>query len=65
MRGGEAGRSSGELVFPIVFTPEMHFHEFSSAVADMKNSVAVSKNNRNLFLKNRKLEFTVIYTYNI
>ncbi|ODN05342.1 putative aminopeptidase NPEPL1 [Orchesella cincta] len=36
----EAGKVSGELVFPIVYTPEFHFSEFSSAVADMKNSVA-------------------------
>ena len=30
---------SGELTFPIVYTPELHFCEFESAVADMKNSV--------------------------
>ncbi|XP_019869524.2 probable aminopeptidase NPEPL1 [Aethina tumida] len=35
-----AGKSSGDLVFPIPYCPEMHFSEFSSAVADMKNSVA-------------------------
>ena len=37
----QAGRSSGDLVFPLVFCPELHFSEFNSAVADMKNSVAV------------------------
>ena len=36
-----AGLLSGDLTFPIVFAPEFHFSEFSSAVADMKNSVAV------------------------
>ncbi|XP_033626307.1 probable aminopeptidase NPEPL1 [Asterias rubens] len=34
-----AGRNSGDLVFPLVFCPELHFSEFGSAVADMKNSV--------------------------
>lgn len=37
-----AGRSSGDLLHPLPFTPELHFAEFASAVADMKNSVAVS-----------------------
>jgi len=37
-----AGRSSGDLAHPLVYCPEMHFSEFSSAMADMKNSVAVS-----------------------
>lgn len=36
-----AGKRSGDLVFPVPFTPELHFSEFNSAVADMKNSVAV------------------------
>lgn len=26
---------------PLVYCPELHFSEFTSAVADMKNSVAV------------------------
>ena len=30
------------MVFPIVYAPEVHFSEFKSSVADMKNSVAVS-----------------------
>ena len=37
-----AGRESGDLTFPLVYCPEFHFPEFNSAVADMKNSVAVS-----------------------
>lgn len=35
-----AGRASGDLLAPIVYCPELHFSEFSSAVADMKNSVS-------------------------
>lgn len=37
-----AGRSSGDLAHPLVYCPELHFSEFNSAMADMKNSVAVS-----------------------
>lgn len=37
-----AGRSSGDLAHPLVYCPELHFTEFTSAMADMKNSVAVS-----------------------
>lgn len=40
----QAGRMSGDLVFPLVYCPEMHFVEFASAVADMKNSVADRNN---------------------
>jgi probable aminopeptidase NPEPL1 len=40
----EAGLVSGDLVFPIPYCPELHFSEFSSAVADMKNSVADRSN---------------------
>ena len=36
-----AGKVSGDLSFPLVYAPELQFPEFSSAVADMKNSVAV------------------------
>ncbi len=36
-----AGRVSGDLTFPIPYTPELHFKGFNSAVADMKNSVMV------------------------
>ncbi|XP_061432092.1 probable aminopeptidase NPEPL1 [Lethenteron reissneri] len=35
-----AGRRSGDLAHPLVYCPELHFSEFSSSVADMKNSVA-------------------------
>lgn len=38
---GQAGRAAGDMVFPVPFAPELHFSEFSSAIADMKNSVAV------------------------
>lgn len=39
-----AGQTSGDLVFPIPYCPELHFSEFTSAVADMKNSVADRSN---------------------
>jgi len=39
-----AGRMSGDLSFPSVFCPELQFPEFTSAVADMKNSVADRNN---------------------
>ena len=34
------GRISGDCVFPIVYCPELHFQEFNSEIADMKNSVS-------------------------
>lgn len=35
-----AGRASGDLVHPLMYCPELFgTHEFSSAIADMKNSV--------------------------
>lgn len=37
----KSGRKCGDLVHPLVYCPELHFSEFTSAVADMKNSVAV------------------------
>lgn len=37
-----ASKLSGDLLFPIPYCPELQFSEFASAVADMKNSVAVS-----------------------
>ncbi|RUS86109.1 hypothetical protein EGW08_006129, partial [Elysia chlorotica] len=40
----KVGRSCGDLVHPVPFSPEMHSSEFSSAVADMKNSVADRSN---------------------
>ncbi|XP_037535571.1 probable aminopeptidase NPEPL1 [Nematolebias whitei] len=39
-----AGRSSGDLAHPLVYCPELHFSEFNSAIADMKNSVADREN---------------------
>ncbi|XP_068624954.1 probable aminopeptidase NPEPL1 [Battus philenor] len=39
-----AGLRSGELAHAVPFAPELHFPEFSSAVADMKNSVADRNN---------------------
>lgn len=39
-----AGQISGDLLFPIPYCPELHFSEFTSAVADMKNSVADRSN---------------------
>jgi len=39
-----AGLISGDLTFPIVYCPELHFSEFASALADMKNSVADRSN---------------------
>merc|ERR1711962_1446213 len=39
-----AGIMSGDLSFPAVYCPEMQFPEFTSAVADMKNSVADRNN---------------------
>ena len=38
----EAGRTSGDLTFPLPYSPELHFGEFKSVVADMKNAIAVS-----------------------
>jgi len=40
----EAGKVSGDLCHPIPFSPELHFSEFSSAVADMQNSVSDRSN---------------------
>ncbi len=34
-----AGRSSGDLVFPLLYCPELLLKEFASEVADLKNSV--------------------------
>ncbi|XP_053560861.1 probable aminopeptidase NPEPL1 [Bombina bombina] len=40
----KAGKKCGDLVHPLVYCPELHFNEFSSALADMKNSVADREN---------------------
>lgn len=47
MRCIEAGRASGDLLAPLVYCPELHFSEYTSAVADMKNSVSVCKRSNN------------------
>ncbi|XP_060807419.1 probable aminopeptidase NPEPL1 isoform X1 [Amyelois transitella] len=39
-----AGLRSGDLAHALPFAPELHFSEFSSACADMKNSVADRNN---------------------
>ncbi|KAL4708947.1 hypothetical protein ACJJTC_014975 [Scirpophaga incertulas] len=39
-----AGLISGDLTHPLPFAPELHFTEFTSVVADMKNSVADRNN---------------------
>ncbi|XP_030371693.1 probable aminopeptidase NPEPL1 [Scaptodrosophila lebanonensis] len=40
----QAGRKSGDLLAPIIYCPELHFSEFASAIADMKNSVSDRQN---------------------
>ncbi|GBO18312.1 putative aminopeptidase NPEPL1, partial [Araneus ventricosus] len=35
-----AGKLSGDLIHPMPFVPELHFCEFNSSHADMKNSVS-------------------------
>ena len=40
----DAGRASGDLCFPILYCPEFHNPEFSSKVADYRNSVANRSN---------------------
>jgi probable aminopeptidase NPEPL1 len=39
----ETGKNCGDLCYPIIYAPELHFNEFKSEIADMKNSVAVRK----------------------
>lgn len=39
----QSGLESGDLAFPIPYCPELYFNEYTSDVADMKNSVAVSE----------------------
>lgn len=38
------GRRSGDLVFPVLYCPELHSAEFASQVADQRNSVANRSN---------------------
>ncbi|XP_059832369.1 probable aminopeptidase NPEPL1 [Hypanus sabinus] len=40
----KAGQNSGDLVHPLVYCPELHFSEFTSTVADMKNFVSGQAN---------------------
>jgi len=40
----KAGQRSGDLVHPLPYCPELHFSEFASSMADMKNSVADRSN---------------------
>ncbi|XP_045192143.2 probable aminopeptidase NPEPL1 isoform X2 [Mercenaria mercenaria] len=40
----KAGQNCGDLVHPVPYSPELHFPEFNSSVADMKNSVADRSN---------------------
>lgn len=56
-----AGRSSGDLAHPLVYCPELHFSEFTSAIADMKNSVAVRLQKIDLFTITQ--EETVIHWF--
>ncbi|KAL5014163.1 hypothetical protein ScPMuIL_008433, partial [Solemya velum] len=42
--GVKAGQSSGDLVHPMLYCPELHFNEFASTLADIKNSVADRSN---------------------
>ena len=39
-----AGKSTGNLCFPVLYAPEFTRGEFHSAVADMKNSVKARNN---------------------
>ncbi|KAM3955497.1 putative aminopeptidase NPEPL1 granny smith protein [Aphomia sociella] len=43
-RAVRAGRRSGDLAHALPFAPDLHFAEFSSVVADMRNSVADRNN---------------------
>lgn len=40
----DTGKKCGDLCFPIIYAPELHFSEFKSEIADMKNSVAKGDN---------------------
>lgn len=37
-RACKAGRASGDLIHPIPFSPDLHFSDLKSPVADMRNS---------------------------
>lgn len=34
----KAGRRSGDLIYPMPYSPDLHFPDLKSALADMKNS---------------------------
>lgn len=40
----ETGKKCGDLCFPIIYAPELHFSEFKSEIADSKNSVPKGDN---------------------
>lgn len=40
----QAGRTSGDLVFPVPYAPELHISEFDSNFADLKNSLSHGNN---------------------
>ena len=42
----QAGRASGDLVHPFVFAPDLHFDDFKSDVADMKNACLPPESSR-------------------
>lgn len=46
----EVSKNCGDLLYPIVYAPELHFSELNSEVADMKNSVSVNLSSESLTL---------------
>jgi len=40
----KAGLYTGDMVHPLVYAPECHFHQYNSVVADFRNSVPVQDN---------------------
>ena len=53
----EVGKMCGDLAYPIIFAPELHFSEYNSEVADMRNSVLVIKNQFYIFFIKWKINF--------
>uniref|UniRef100_A0A7S4NKF4 Cytosol aminopeptidase domain-containing protein n=1 Tax=Paramoeba aestuarina TaxID=180227 RepID=A0A7S4NKF4_9EUKA len=58
----EEGKSTGDLVFPLIYCPEFHDDEFSSEVADLKNSVK-NRNNASSSAAGRFLERSLAKEY--
>ena len=56
-----AGRTCGDLVFPIPYCPELHFSEFHSVVADMKNSVKVRPHPLVLTINYNETDYAFVY----